>query len=472
MSTPPDQAKALADFLARHVKPYDPAMDVYEERTAFATDTKEGKNDPIYNAHSYHTKVPPRSIIPYILHYTRPGDLVLDLFCGSGMTGVAAQMCAQPPADLLEQFPELKDRVGPRACILNDLSPAACHIAYNYNTPVDVTALQREFDRIKAAVKDEFDWLYGTEHYEPAVGLYDPANAEVASRLKTPPASGSMHTLLGGEERNWELLTKSEVEARLGYPVAELPRDEKWGDLDVAKVEQWVCIPATIQYTIWSDVYRCEGFVTIEEPTGKVSTRGKNAGKPMVQKKRVARGCGKEIVLWDAAVDQQTREVRETFACPHCSLGWKKIQIRREPAIPVKANIEFGGLKSRNGTTRVVSRTLMRPVTQRERHLTAEINTTKLKVWVPAVRFDKNGPQYRRNALSARKIDYVTDLFTCRNLRALGLLWEAIGKAPDARLRRAGAFAFTAIVTRSSWLNRLRPSGAGTRKPGRFTSLR
>ena len=53
-----------------------------------------------------------------------------------------------------------------------------------------------------------------------------------------------------------------------------------WGDLDVAKVKHWVCMPATIQYTIWSDVYRCEGFITIEEPTGKISTRGKNAGKP------------------------------------------------------------------------------------------------------------------------------------------------------------------------------------------------
>ena len=46
----------------------------------------------------------------------------------------------------------------------------------------------------------------------------------------------------------------------------------------MAKIEHWVCIPATIQYTIWSDVYRCEGFVTIEEPTGKISTRGSCRG--------------------------------------------------------------------------------------------------------------------------------------------------------------------------------------------------
>jgi len=43
---------------------------------------------------------------------------------------------------------------------------------------VDVNALKAEFKRIKAVVKDEFDWLYGTEHYEPAVGVYDPTNPE------------------------------------------------------------------------------------------------------------------------------------------------------------------------------------------------------------------------------------------------------------------------------------------------------
>jgi hypothetical protein len=166
----PDSS-SLQEFIARHAKPYDPASDDYD-RPPFSADIKEGKNDPIYNAHSYHTKVPPRSIIPYILHYTRPGDLILDPFCGSGMTGVAAQMCVHPPADILDQFQEMKDCVGPRACILNDLSPAACHIAYNYNTPVDVEALRREFERIKAAVKDEVEWLYGTEHYEPAIGPY------------------------------------------------------------------------------------------------------------------------------------------------------------------------------------------------------------------------------------------------------------------------------------------------------------
>lgn len=59
-------------------------------REPFASDVSEGKNDPIYNAHSYHTKVPHKAIINYLLHYTKPGDIVYDGFCGTGMTGVAA----------------------------------------------------------------------------------------------------------------------------------------------------------------------------------------------------------------------------------------------------------------------------------------------------------------------------------------------------------------------------------------------
>jgi len=49
-----------------------------------------GKGTPVYLAHSYPTKVPPEAIEPLIEHFTRPGDVVVDSFAGSGMTGVAA----------------------------------------------------------------------------------------------------------------------------------------------------------------------------------------------------------------------------------------------------------------------------------------------------------------------------------------------------------------------------------------------
>ena len=82
----------IEDFIKHYGKRYDPETDDYR-REPFAADVSEGKNDPIYNAHSYHTKVPHKAIMRYILHFTEPRDIVFDGFCGSGMTGVAAQMC-------------------------------------------------------------------------------------------------------------------------------------------------------------------------------------------------------------------------------------------------------------------------------------------------------------------------------------------------------------------------------------------
>jgi len=86
-------------------------------REPFATDVSEGKNHPIYNAHSYHTKVPHKAIMRYILHYTDPGDIVLDGFCGTGMTGVAAQLCADRKA-----VQELGYRVDAQGRIFSPLS--------------------------------------------------------------------------------------------------------------------------------------------------------------------------------------------------------------------------------------------------------------------------------------------------------------------------------------------------------------
>jgi 16S rRNA G966 N2-methylase RsmD len=436
--------QALRNFVEKYARPYNPESDDYD-RPPFAADIKEGKNDPIYNAHSYHTKVPPRGIIPYILHYTKPGDLILDPFCGSGMTGVAAQMCANPPANLLEQFPELKERVGPRLAILNDLSPAACHIAYNYNTSVDVDALRREFERIKAAVQDEFDWLYGTEHYEPAVGLYDPASGDVASRLKNSPGNGSMHTLFSGEERTWELLTKAEVEERLGYPVTELLRGKGWGDLDVTEVKQWVCIPATIQYTIWSDIYHCEGFVTIEEPTGKVSTRGKNAGKPIIQVKRVSRGCGKEFALYDVAMDKESTKVFEQFRCPACRQEWSVDNLTLLRSDPMEVVYQFLSLRARSDASFMLGK-VRRKLSMCDRRKVQEIGQREVPYWypkTPLVPGEQGNPFIKRGLLA------VDQLYSARNLFASARLWREFDGVSDARVRKALQFLFTAVSARN-----------------------
>jgi DNA modification methylase len=137
----------------------------------YASDVSEGKNNPIYNAHSYHTKVPHPAIMRYILHYTQPGDIILDGFAGTGMTGVAAQMCGHPDIDLKNKIEDEftangyeKPVWGARHAICGDLSPIASFIAYNYNTPVDVKKFEHDANKILDDVEKECGWMYETNH--------------------------------------------------------------------------------------------------------------------------------------------------------------------------------------------------------------------------------------------------------------------------------------------------------------------
>jgi predicted RNA-binding Zn-ribbon protein involved in translation (DUF1610 family) len=134
-------------------------------------DVSVGKTDPIYKAHSYHTKVPHLAIVPSILHYTEPGDIVLDGFGGSGMTGVAAQWCGSAPASYRHQLEtdwrkqgKAAPKWGSRRVILNDLSPAATFIAANYNLPFDVEAFAKAGKQLLKEVEQELGWMYETTH--------------------------------------------------------------------------------------------------------------------------------------------------------------------------------------------------------------------------------------------------------------------------------------------------------------------
>ena len=331
----------LKTFVARHATPYDPSTDTYR-RPPFAAPVKASKATPIYNAHSYHTKVPPQGIVPYILHYTDPGDLILDPFCGSGMTGVAALMCAHPPAEALHLAPGAQP--GPRYAILNDLSPAATHIAYNYCTPVDVEAFKREFERIKAAVKEEFDWLYTT----------------TCDRC-------------GG--------------------------------------------PATIHYTIWSDVFEC------------------------------AR-CGEELVLWEVAVDHERKKMRQKFTCPVCGKEQTKREARWLQSIPVVTNYECPRCKPRRAE---------HPTTKAEKQRIAEIEATEIPYWYPTTPFDKSWEMWR-GVHRDQDITDVSKFYTRRNLWAMARLWHEAEQMQDTRIASAIKFALTSV---NNYVNKKQSYGGG-----------
>lgn len=266
----------IEEWLAENAKPYDPDTDDYH-REPFAADVSEGKNDPIYNAHSYHTKVPHKAIMRYILHYTEPGDVVYDGFCGTGMTGVAAQMCGnkaqieslgykvQADGTILDEEGKPFSKLGARKAILNDLSPAATFIAYNYNTPVDANTFEREAKRILKEVEEECGWMYSTLHN---------ASPEETERIAEAVRE-----------------CKSADELRAFYKDLQSPtckyRDEN-SRLQVGR----------INYTVWSDVFLCPH-------------------------------CGAEMVFWEVAVDTKAGKVLDTFSCKNCRGDTTKRQCSR-----------------------------------------------------------------------------------------------------------------------------------------------
>ncbi|MFV8253030.1 DNA methyltransferase [Aerococcus viridans] len=144
-------------------------LDNYK-KTPYIGNVAEGKNDAVYNAHSYHTKVPYKAIMRYILHYTNPGDYILDGFSGTGMTGVAAKRCGSP-SEISKLSYEIKDdkiikdgvqisKLGSRNIILSDLSTAATLISQNYNNSFNINEFEKEANEILKSVEEECSWLY------------------------------------------------------------------------------------------------------------------------------------------------------------------------------------------------------------------------------------------------------------------------------------------------------------------------
>lgn len=141
----------IKDFIEMYGTPYDEETDDYDVEP-FVGDVSEGKNDPIYRAHTYHTKVPPKAIVKFIEHYTKPGDVIFDGFCGSGMAGIAAQMTR-------------------RKSIIADLSPAATFISNNYNhtTNYDLKKTSLELKNVIKKIETDWGWMYNTKHSKDAI---------------------------------------------------------------------------------------------------------------------------------------------------------------------------------------------------------------------------------------------------------------------------------------------------------------
>ena len=255
----------IGEFINYYGRPYEPKEKYHRE--PFAADVSEGKNHPIYNAHSYHTKVPHRAIMRYILHYTEPGDMVFDGFCGTGMTGVAAQLCGDrtevqelgyrvdEKGAIFDESGKAVSKLGARRVVLNDLGVAAGFIAYNFNQThpnPDYEALANE--ALSKATKIH-EWKFKTVVNATASEL-----CAISTVIKT----------LASEIECQKFFSDAEaIKAQLGLENAQFSFE-------------------TINYVVWSEVFSCPE-------------------------------CGNKIVFWDSSVDKSNWQVKDNFTCDHCA---------------------------------------------------------------------------------------------------------------------------------------------------------
>lgn len=237
--------------------------DISEEyhREPFAADVSEGKNNTIYNAHSYHTKVPYKAIMRYILHYTKPGDIILDSFSGSGMTGLASEMCSdvkevQELNLLIDDYGNITDpsdnplkinsEIGYRRAILTDISPAATFISYNYNKKADKQKSEKLLKSILNEVDEECGWSYLTFHEIPN-------NNDIIEEIQ-------------------KISNVNEAKS-----FCEKYKDDLY----------------PVNYTIWSEVYTCNS-------------------------------CQSEVDYWQAIVNRDEKSVKKDMCCPNCDAIMEK----------------------------------------------------------------------------------------------------------------------------------------------------
>lgn len=321
-------SKSVTNFVCKFSKPYDENDDCVKEPYAF--NVNAGKSSAIYNAHSYHTKVPPKGIAPFIIHYTNPGDVILDSFCGTGMTGVAA---------LLNN----------RNVLLIDISPSASFIAQNYCTPFNRQKFISVESKIRKEMQKPIDWLYETQ-------------CEKCGR-------------------------KSEIE-----------------------------------YTIWSDVFRCPR-------------------------------CYTSFSLWEISVIDEN-EIKKKFKCPSCMKNLDKAKCEKVGNVPIKLFINCPKCKRQNQRLTEFDLKRIEEIESKFRAVYEEgfipkdnldkwpIDKNKKPLWYPSNRIP-DGDKTRE--CINKGITHVNQIYTTRNLWAVAKLWDLIVEVEDERIKKLLQFVFTSF---------------------------
>ena len=126
---------------------------------------KSTRSGSLFMAFSYPTKISPETIAVYILVHTKPGDTILDVFGGSGTTGLATLLCDKPNERLKDLIKESNFKVeyGPRTAYISEISGIGSFVSEVMTSKINSKDFQNEATALLNRVQERAGNLYDTE---------------------------------------------------------------------------------------------------------------------------------------------------------------------------------------------------------------------------------------------------------------------------------------------------------------------
>lgn len=143
----------------RHVRVTDTAGLV---RALYSKPLPSPRSGPLYNAFSYPTKISPEAAALFIATHTKPGDVVLDAFAGSGTTGLAVLLCDKPTDGLKQMANALgvTPRWGRRHAVLYELSVLGSFVAKTMCNPPNPARFRTAAEKLLQVTENSLRDLY------------------------------------------------------------------------------------------------------------------------------------------------------------------------------------------------------------------------------------------------------------------------------------------------------------------------
>lgn len=116
----------------------------------------------LYNAFSYPTKISPEAIALFIATHTDPGSTTLDVFGGSGTTGIAALLCDKPTEAMVQTAEQLglNPKWGPRRAVLYELGVLGAFVSRTICSPPEPEQFEQAALKLLQQAEQDLGWLW------------------------------------------------------------------------------------------------------------------------------------------------------------------------------------------------------------------------------------------------------------------------------------------------------------------------